>query len=512
MKFKKVTILFAVMLMALVGCDKGGSDSISVQQGEAGLNTSLTDELRLTKSYENKKFTLASDGIGVVKFRSHTDGDTTNFNAWVGKDDGGNDVYEYIKVRYLGVNTPESTARIEPWGLRASKYTKNIVSNAKLLVLENYIDIFGQMDNKGTRYLGFVWYSMDGVSPLRLLNLELVEMAYSLNQIQKTDCPYYEYFVKAERKARATEAHIYGQVDPEYDYTNTVVTCSIHHLLNHYNEYGVVLESIGEEIPASSGKQLRVTGIVIGVIGDNLVIRDLQRDIDQKDDEPLASIYAYAGYNTSLGSVIGIGDVIRFYCKLTKFNDTMQLSDVVSSMNDLDRPFQRLMKGLTGPTDERSTIDDTVDFSHIDMSLVELDETTVAGITDYSQLSDYAYKIVKTRITTRSVTVDDKDEDGNVVGSGFQGFIKKSDETSNHSAYTVYGSLKAGKTFPVCNIRVDASQNPYISPDGDTIWKLDHTYECIGYLAPYFDKYQLQLLNNTNQFYGTYVVDVTENA
>lgn len=490
--------MFATVAMLLCGCN---TDSGAT--GEEALNTKLTDELRLKDSYEGKSFIDVNDGIGEVKFRSHTDGDTTNFNAW--KKDG---TYEYIKVRYLGVNTPESTAKIEPWGLRASKYVKNIVSNAKLIVLQNFISLYGQFDNNGTRYLGFVWYSMDGESPLRLLNLELVEMAYSYNQVQEKENPYYQYFVKAEKKAEKTGAHIYGQIDPEYDYTGNVVTCSINHLLKNYNDYGVVLDSEDAEVAPSSGKQLRVTGIVIGVIGDNFIIRDLQKDVDQNDDDKFASIYAYAGYNSSLGKVLAIGTVVRFYCKLTKFNGTMQLSDVVSSALDPDRPFQILKKDVFGPTDERPALDDTIDLSKVDLSLYEIDDAFVNSISDYSDLSEFAYKIVKTKITIRTVTTDDRDEDGNIIsGSGFSGFIKKA-ETGK--AYTVYGSLKSTGKYPYCNIRVDASQSPYVNPD--TTWKLGHTYECVGYLAPYFDKYQLQLLNNTNKVYGTYVKDITANA
>ena len=344
MKFtKKIFVLFATSFMLLAGCgDVNNSTSSSLGEGETVENykTTVTDNFHLNRSYENKVFT--QDGIGVATFRSHTDGDTTNW--WIGT--------EKIKFRYLGVNTPESTAKMEPWGLPASQFTKEKTSKAKLIVLENDVEAYGKMDNNNVRYLGFVWYSMDGnPENLRCLNLELIELGYSLNQIFEDTplCPYYKTFAAAEEHARAVKIRIFGQKDPTFDYSDDVVTISLFELRRNYYKYGKVEEDNEEGLDPSAGKQLRIRGLVVGMIGDNMILRDLQRYkeedengqiiFEQEEDDMLAGIYCYAGYNTSLAGSVKVGDIVFFYCRANKFNGTMQLSDIKTSFTDRKRPF-----------------------------------------------------------------------------------------------------------------------------------------------------------------------------
>jgi len=497
---RKAFVFFASALLVLVGCDKGDSTSTSTSGGQSGLtpadvNTEQTDKLKLSRSYEGKNF--IEDGIGVATFRSHTDGDTTNW--WVGT--------EKIKMRYLGVNTPESTAKIEPWGLAASEYTKSKTSTAKLIVLENDVGVFGKMDNNGTRYLGFVWYSMSGdPADLRLLNLELVELGYSLNQVQKRSelCPYYDYFVAAENHARACSAKIFGEKDESFDYTKSVYSITIYELQKNYATYGKVEADNEEGLPASSGKQLRIKGLVVGMIGDNMVLRDLELDAnDQEEGDMLASIYAYAGYNTSLAGSVKVGDIVQFYCRATKFNGTMQLSDLETSFIHRTKPF-KVLDHIEGPTE----IYPQANLEPYEMDTSTFNPANVNG-TRYGDFVPYAYKFVKTRITIRMIESGDYDEDGEIIqGTEFTSYYKEDDNRN----YTCYGNAQVsynaggnyGTQYLTLNIRVDGSAYPRIEPE---FFQVDHTYECYGYLAPYFEKYQLMLFNNTN---ANYVVDVTD--
>lgn len=493
---RKTFIFLASALLILTGCGGNVSTPSSTDSGltPADLNTEQTDKLKLSRSYEGKNF--ITDGIGVATFRSHTDGDTTNW--WVGT--------EKIKMRYLGVNTPESTAQIDPWGLAASDFTNSKTSKAKLIVIENDIETFGQKDNNGTRYLGFVWYSMSGdPADLRLLNLELVELGYSLNQLQKKSelCPYYDYFVAAENHARACHAKIHGETDLSYDYTKNVYSITIYELRKNYYTYGKVEADNEEGLPASSGKQLRIKALVVGMIGDNMVLRDLVLDAnDQDEGDMLASIYAYAGYNTSLAGSVKVGDVVQFYCRATKFNGTMQLSDLKTSFIDRAKPF-KILDHIEGPTEE---------YPQADLTPYEMDtstfDTSFKNDTRYSDFEKYAYEFVKTRVTIRTIESGDYDEDGNIInGTEFTGHYKQ--DASNN--YTCYGNSQAyyhsntyGDQWLTLNLRVDGTAYPRIEPD---FFQVGHTYECYGYLAPYFDKYQLMLFNNTNV---NYVVDVTD--
>ncbi len=192
------------------------------------LITPLTDELTLDAAdYEGKSF--LNDGIGEVTLPSITsciDGDTTYFSD-LGRD----------SLRYLYVDTPESTSTIEPWGMAASKYVCDVLLEADTIVLERephpeegHPEVHPSVGIKGTygRYLGYVWY--DG----RLLNLELVELGFSRASGIGTS-QYAEYFRLAEHNSRMTGAKIFGEDDPDFD--ADPVEVSIPDIIQDTDEY-----------------------------------------------------------------------------------------------------------------------------------------------------------------------------------------------------------------------------------------------------------------------------------
>ncbi|MCH5180636.1 MAG: thermonuclease family protein [Erysipelotrichales bacterium] len=505
MKFgKKLVMLLATSFMLLAGCDGKIQPSTGTSETPENYQTTVTDNFHLKRDYENKVFT--EDGIGVATFRSHTDGDTTNW--WVGT--------EKIKFRYLGVNTPESTAKMEPWGLPASQFTKEKTSKAKLIVLENDVEAYGRMDNNNARYLGFVWYSMDGdPANLRCLNLELIELGYSLNQIFEDTplCPYYSTFAAAEEHARSVKIRIFGQLDPTFDYSDDVVTISLYELRANYSKYGKVEEDNEEGLDPSAGKQLRIRGLVVGMIGDNMILRDLQRYkledengniiFEQEEDDMLAGIYCYAGFNTSLAGSVSVGDVVFFYCRANKFNGTIQLSDIKTSFTDRKRPFIREGNILDNPALLEKYPEATVEPYDMDTSTFD---PSFKNDTRYTDFKEYEGRLVKTRVTVRIIESGDYDEDGDIIGGTEFTSHYKEDASGNYTCYAnsqaYYHSNTYGDQYLTLNIRVDGTQYPHINP---TFFVPGHTYECYGYLSPYFDKYQLMLLNNTNP---AYVVDL----
>lgn len=155
------------------------------------------EQVKINFDYENKSF--VKDGVGKVTLARLVDGDTAHFYDITG---------EYIKLRFLLIDTPESTKDKDPWGLAASNYTKDKLLNAKEIVLESDTE---KMDTYG-RYLGYVW--VDGV----LLNLLLVEEAYT--NASPSHSKYKEYFMEANMKAKTTGRRFFGEVDPNYDYEN----------------------------------------------------------------------------------------------------------------------------------------------------------------------------------------------------------------------------------------------------------------------------------------------------
>ncbi len=146
--------------------------------------------------YEGKTF--LEDGIEEVTLSRAIDGDTAHF---IGQDGS------YIKVRFLGIDTPESTYEKEPWGKAASEFTKNILENAETIVIEAEGNIHDTYD----RYLAFVW--ADGV----LVNLEVVHNGYSNSKLSASS-KYFDAFYDTELEISLTGRRFWGEIDPNYDY------------------------------------------------------------------------------------------------------------------------------------------------------------------------------------------------------------------------------------------------------------------------------------------------------
>lgn len=164
------------------------------------LDTRYTDNLKLTIDYEGKTF--AEDGIEEVTLVQCIDGDTADFS----------DGKKTFRVRFLGIDTPETAGGkvgYGAWGKAASDFTCQKLKNAKTIVLEGEGNLFDNYE----RYLAFVW--VDG----RLLNLEIIENAYSGAKISETS-KYFVYFFNAELKTMGSKRRIWGEIDPDYDYEN----------------------------------------------------------------------------------------------------------------------------------------------------------------------------------------------------------------------------------------------------------------------------------------------------
>ncbi|MFW5842219.1 MAG: thermonuclease family protein [Bacillota bacterium] len=193
----KKLVLFGVLILITTLLTACNNDSEN--EDSKALDTELTDSLTLEADYEGKSF--FEDGIGEVIITRCVDGDTFHFR------EVGSDVVD--SVRFIGVDTPETNYGVEPWGQAASDFTCIKLANAETIVLEWDDSLDSRTGNYG-RWLGFVWY--DG----RLLNLELVELAYSHSSAINTK--YGDIMQDAWYKAMATGRRVHGEIDEDYDY------------------------------------------------------------------------------------------------------------------------------------------------------------------------------------------------------------------------------------------------------------------------------------------------------
>ena len=161
---KRIYALLAALCIAL-GCLAGCQSETPAPSGEA------TQPAASTVDYAGElKLDMDSDTAKQeVTVKNFVDGDTTHFNVSDTSFEGG-----VLKARYLGINTPESTGQIEPWGKKASTFTKEKLQSATSIIIESN-DSKWHGDSTGGRHLVWIWYKTKDASDYRNLNIELLQ-------------------------------------------------------------------------------------------------------------------------------------------------------------------------------------------------------------------------------------------------------------------------------------------------------------------------------------------------
>lgn len=469
-RLASLTFLSFALLLAACGTS---SSSALLSLTPADLNTQYTDALKLTQSFAGKDF--IRDGIGEVTLRSTTDGDTARFNV-------GN---VNIPVRFLGINTPESTGKIQPWGNAASDFTKEKLISAARIVLINDVSLFGQTDSSGSRYLGFVWYQPASGGDFRLLNLEIVEQAFSEALLFEESplVPYLTAFQAGGNYAQRTGARIYGfRNDPSFDYSDSVYDVSIRFVRKAFGTTlpledkngDVLLDDDGEPIPftLTNSTKLRFQVVVVATIGSNAILRDVY---NPDEDGNYASIFVFTQFNDLPFNQAG--DVIQLYAKATTFNNNIQLTDPIMQTF---HPFYPISL-ITRPS--LPDYETTLSQNGMNGSFEPFDLTN-ASITNREAFSPYNGFFVRTRVVIRPrPTSPDDDITGDVtVGDYF-----RKDSNNNMTIYSYYIGTEVS-----FNLRIDGRMFPYVR---ETNFAIGLVYEVTGYVAPYFDNFQLQLIN-----------------
>ena len=253
---KLAIIGFATLLT--IGCTSGKSS------GKKMIDYTQSEEVRLHLDYRNHDF--YADGVGQVTLRTPIDGDTAHFDPVVTRTSN-----KAIKSRFWGIDTPESTGRVEEYGTAASDFTKTKLKYANehgTIVVSTPREDYGQpaADSTGERYVSLIWISLDTKNApfdeLILLNLWIVQEGLSYVK-NVTDIPEYQQtFIDAEKQARDFKLKLWsGKPDPDFNY-GSYETAS---LLDLKREIEKRVEGI--EVPEEesfNGAKVRIVGTVAG--------------------------------------------------------------------------------------------------------------------------------------------------------------------------------------------------------------------------------------------------------
>ncbi len=230
-----------------------------------------------------------------VTVRLFVDGDTTHFSVPSSVFSEG-----VLKARYLAVNTPESTGKIEEWGKAAAKYTRERLENAQSIIVESDDSVWN-LDSTGGRYLVWVWYREAEGEDYRCLNLELLQEGLAIPSSSANN-RYGEYCQNAIAQAKREKKCVWsGEKDPDFYYGDSI-SLTLKELRAHTADY--------------SGMKVSFEGVVTRN-WDNSVY------IEERDEETGHSygISVYYGYSLSggglrilkLGNRVKIVGTVQYY-------------------------------------------------------------------------------------------------------------------------------------------------------------------------------------------------------
>ena len=319
---KKIIIMLVIGFM-LVGCEK---------QVESGM-----PKFKYKKASEEA--TLNDDGYAIATLEACIDGDTATFKV--------NGLIH--DTRFLAIDTPETshpTIGKEPWGMAAKKFTCDILTNAKEIIIERdpESDIFDDY----SRLLGWIW--VDG----ELLNYLLVEESLAYVKYLYGDYEYTNAFIIAEANARKDKVKIHGEDDPDFDYDDSTIETT--------------LENIDD---IDFGKTVTTSGVVTGIVGKNMFIQDGD-----------GAIYIYAaGYNYNAAKV---GNKIKLTADFVDYNGLRELSNVV------DKKIEILSEGNTLPAPLELTLDQLIE-EH-ECKLIMVTDVVIEGV-DVNNSNDKGYDV-----------------------------------------------------------------------------------------------------------------------
>ena len=267
--------------------------------------------------------------------KMHIDGDTTHFYVSDSTFDGG-----VLKARYLAINTPESTGKIEAWGKTASNFTKEKLSTATSIIIESD-DGNWNADSTGSRYLVWVWYKPEGSDEYRNLNIEILQegLAIASNSGQNR---YGETCLAAIAQAEREALCVYSKLkDPNFYYGDAME---------------LTLKELRTNITEYDGAKVAFTGIVSKNSGNDGVYVESY----DEETEMYFGIYVYYGKSASgdIIDMLSIGNEVRVVGNVSDFNGSYQVSGLTYRKMKPNDPSntQKISEGnfaaylLTDPT------------------------------------------------------------------------------------------------------------------------------------------------------------------
>jgi len=269
---------------------------------------------------------MASESIKTeATVKTFVDGDTTHFHVPANVAESG-----VLRARYLAVNTPEITGKVEEYGKKAAAFTKERLMNAESIILESD-DGKWNLDSTGSRHLVWVWYKAAGESDYRCLNLELLQNGLAIANSTANN-RYGSTCMAALNQAKAEKLYLYsGQKDPDFYYGEAIE---------------MTLRELRTNVEAYNGMKVAFNGVVT-------MNRDQSVYVENLDPETglYYSMSVYYGYGMSGAGldILAVGNEVRIVGTLQYYEagGTWQVSGLTYRMMKPNDPgnIQKISEG-----------------------------------------------------------------------------------------------------------------------------------------------------------------------
>ena len=252
----------------------------------------------------------------VESVKTYIDGDTTHFYVPTSVNPAG-----FVKARYLGVDTPESTGKIEKWGKAASKFTRSKLESAVSIVIESD-NATWNVDSTGDRFLLWIWYQPSEGAAYRNLNIELLQEGLAIAN-KSANNRYGDTCMAAIAQAKELGLKINSNdVDPEF-FTGDA---------NH-----ITLKELRTNTATYEGTNVAVEGVITKMYNNGAFIESYDEETGL-----YYGFYMYFGFNLdgfalemlSIGNEVRVVGSVQYY----EAGASYQISGIIYNVRDTENP------------------------------------------------------------------------------------------------------------------------------------------------------------------------------
>ena len=238
-----------------------------------------------------------------VTVKQFIDGDTVHFHS---KEITGG----VLKARFLAVNTPESTGKIEEYGKTAAAFTKEKLAAAESIIVES--DTAGwDADSTGGRYLVWIWYKTKDATEYRNLNIELLQNGLAIASSSSNN-RYGATCAAAIDQAKVQKLNVHsGQKDPNFFYGAATE---------------IDLKELRTNVASYNGAKVAVTGVITMHYNNGFYI-----EAQDPETGMYYGMYAYYGFNFNGMHLIKVGSEVRIAGNVSEFSGSWQISGMTYS-------------------------------------------------------------------------------------------------------------------------------------------------------------------------------------